>query len=60
MNQFFECFDGMRNSQSALGGSGMWNWTCSVFTAITAASNLASGTLQIPSGMYFFFPFFYY
>lgn len=49
VNQFFECFDGMRNSQSALGGSGMWNWTCSVFTAITAASNLASGTLQIPS-----------
>ncbi|KAJ0076917.1 hypothetical protein Patl1_36151 [Pistacia atlantica] len=49
VNQFFECFDGMRNSQSALGSSGMWNWTCSVFSAITAASNLASGTLQVPS-----------
>ncbi|KAK3015064.1 hypothetical protein RJ639_005589 [Escallonia herrerae] len=27
----------------------MWNWTCSVFSAITAASNLASGSLHIPS-----------
>ncbi|KAE8668110.1 B3 domain-containing protein [Hibiscus syriacus] len=49
VDQFFECFDGMRNSQSALGSSGMWNWTCSVFSAITAASSLASGSLQIPS-----------
>ncbi|CAH9100395.1 unnamed protein product [Cuscuta europaea] len=49
VDQFFECFDGMRNSQSALGSSGMWNWTCSVFSAITAASNLASGSLYIPS-----------
>ncbi|XVE49181.1 hypothetical protein DITRI_Ditri01bG0061700 [Diplodiscus trichospermus] len=49
VDQFFECFDGMRNSQSALGGSGMWNWTCSVFSAITAASSLASGSLHIPS-----------
>ncbi|KAK9286731.1 hypothetical protein L1049_015134 [Liquidambar formosana] len=49
MDQFFECFDGMRSSQSALGSSGIWNWTCSVFSAITAASNLASGSLQIPS-----------
>ncbi|XP_030450461.2 autophagy-related protein 2 [Syzygium oleosum] len=49
VDQFFECFDEMRNSQSALGGSGMWNWTCSVFSAITAASNLASGSLLIPS-----------
>ncbi|GFS40000.1 autophagy 2 [Actinidia rufa] len=40
---------GMRNSQSALGNSGMWNWTCSVFSAITAASNLASGSFLIPS-----------
>ncbi|OMO74070.1 hypothetical protein CCACVL1_16949 [Corchorus capsularis] len=49
VDQFFECFDGMRSSQSALGSSGMWNWTCSVFSAITAASNLASGSLHIPS-----------
>ncbi|KAL5788358.1 hypothetical protein ACOSP7_005307 [Xanthoceras sorbifolium] len=49
MDQFFECFDGMRNSQSALGSSGMWNWTCSVFSAITAASSLASGSLHVPS-----------
>ncbi|XVF01245.1 hypothetical protein REPUB_Repub04eG0071400 [Reevesia pubescens] len=49
VDQFFECFDGMRNSQSALGSSGIWNWTCSVFSAITAASSLASGSLQIPS-----------
>ncbi|KAF8013693.1 hypothetical protein BT93_I1529 [Corymbia citriodora subsp. variegata] len=49
VDQFFECFDELRNSQSALGGSGMWNWTCSVFSAITAASNLASGSLLIPS-----------
>ncbi|KAL6494724.1 hypothetical protein OROGR_031524 [Orobanche gracilis] len=49
VDQFFECFDGLRNSQSALGNSGMWNWTCSVFSAITAASNLASGSLHISS-----------
>ncbi|XP_027345674.1 autophagy-related protein 2 isoform X2 [Abrus precatorius] len=49
VDQFFECFDGMRNSQSALGSSGMWNWTYSVFNAITAASSLASGSLHIPS-----------
>ncbi|CAL5213177.1 unnamed protein product [Lathyrus oleraceus] len=49
VDQFFECFDGMRNSQSALGSSGMWNWTCSVFSAITAASSLASGSLHLPS-----------
>ncbi|KAK6136896.1 hypothetical protein DH2020_029341 [Rehmannia glutinosa] len=49
VDQFFECFDGLRNSQSALGNSGMWNWTCSVFSAITAASNLASGSLHVPS-----------
>lgn len=51
VDQFFECFDGLRNSQSALGNSGMWNWTCSVFSAITAASNLASGSLHVPTGM---------
>ncbi|CAL5387906.1 unnamed protein product [Camellia sinensis] len=49
VEQFFECFDGMRNSQSALGNSGMWNWTSSVVNAITAASNLASGSLHMPS-----------
>ncbi|XWS54815.1 hypothetical protein CRYUN_Cryun10bG0121600 [Craigia yunnanensis] len=49
VDQFFECFDGMRNLQSALGSSGMWNWTCSVFSAITAASSLASESLHIPS-----------
>ncbi|XP_057787478.1 autophagy-related protein 2 [Salvia miltiorrhiza] len=49
VDQFFECIDGLRNSQSALGNSGMWNWTCSVFSAITAASNLASGSLHVPS-----------
>ncbi|XP_052191983.1 autophagy-related protein 2 [Diospyros lotus] len=49
IEQFFECFDSLRNSQSALGSSGMWNWTSSVFGAITAASNLASGSLHIPS-----------
>ncbi|PHU10410.1 hypothetical protein BC332_22270 [Capsicum chinense] len=49
VHQFFECFDGLRNSQSSLGNSGMWNWTCSVFSAITAASNIASGSLLVPS-----------
>ncbi|KAI7756012.1 hypothetical protein M8C21_011166, partial [Ambrosia artemisiifolia] len=49
VDQFFECFDELRSSQSALGSSGMWNWTCSVFSAITAASNLESGSLNIPS-----------
>ncbi|KAL8541374.1 hypothetical protein ACS0TY_002578 [Phlomoides rotata] len=49
VDQFFECIDGLRSSQSALGSSGMWNWTCSVFSAITAASNLASGSLHVPS-----------
>lgn len=48
VHQFFECFDELRSSQSALGQSGMWNWTCSVFSAITAVSNLASGSLPIP------------
>ncbi|GMH13416.1 hypothetical protein Nepgr_015257 [Nepenthes gracilis] len=48
VDQFFECFDGIRSSQSMLGSSGMWNWTCSVFSAITAASNLASGSLHFP------------
>ncbi|XP_015892896.3 autophagy-related protein 2 isoform X5 [Ziziphus jujuba] len=47
VDQFFECFDGMRSSQSVLGSSGMWNWT--LFSAITAASSLASGSLHVPS-----------
>ncbi|KAI9123609.1 hypothetical protein K1719_004909 [Acacia pycnantha] len=46
VDQFLECLDGMRSYQSALGSSGMWNWTCSVFSAITAASTLASGSLH--------------
>ncbi|XP_065870946.1 autophagy-related protein 2 isoform X2 [Euphorbia lathyris] len=49
VDQFFECFDGIRSSQLALGSSGMLKWTCSVFSALTAASNLASGSLHIPS-----------
>ncbi|CAN1133503.1 Autophagy-related protein 2 [Linum perenne] len=49
VDQFFECFDGIRNSQSALGSSGMWGWTCSVFGALTAASSLASGSLLVTS-----------
>ncbi|KAB1207098.1 Autophagy-related protein 2 [Morella rubra] len=48
VDQFFECFDGMRSFQSAIATSGMWNWTSSVFSAITAASSLASGSLHIP------------
>ncbi|KAL9275212.1 Autophagy-related protein [Drosera capensis] len=49
VEQFFECFDGMRNSQSMLGSSGMWNLTCSFISAISAASNIASGSLCIPA-----------
>uniref|UniRef100_A0A2P2KFT1 Autophagy-related protein 2 n=1 Tax=Rhizophora mucronata TaxID=61149 RepID=A0A2P2KFT1_RHIMU len=49
VEQFFECFDGIRHSQTAVGNSGMWNWTCSVFNALTAASSLASGSLHVPS-----------
>lgn len=50
VDQFFECFDAMRSYQSASGSQGMWNWTSSVFTAINAASSLASGSLLLPSG----------
>ncbi|KAK1258092.1 hypothetical protein QJS04_geneDACA012280 [Acorus gramineus] len=49
IDQFFECFDEMISSQSTLGNSGIWNWTCSVFNAITAASNLASGAGEMLS-----------
>ena len=55
VDQFFECFDGMRSFRSVLGSSGMWGWTGSVFNAITAASNLASGSLDISTGIQTFF-----
>ncbi|XP_031482681.1 autophagy-related protein 2 isoform X1 [Nymphaea colorata] len=48
VNQFFDCLDGI-SSQSALSSSGIWNWTCSVFSTISAASSLASGSLHIPT-----------
>ncbi|CAN6201834.1 unnamed protein product [Urochloa humidicola] len=48
IDQFFECFEELRNSQSSLGNSGIWDWTCSVFNAISFASTLASGSDQIP------------
>lgn len=48
IDQFFECFDELRSSQVSSGNSGIWNWTCSVFSAITVASNLASGSGHIP------------
>ncbi|KAJ3694804.1 hypothetical protein LUZ60_000181 [Juncus effusus] len=44
IDQFFECFDVMRSSQSSIGNSGIWNWTCSVFNAINYADTLASGS----------------
>ena len=39
----------MRSYQSTLGNSGILNWTCSVFSTITAASSLASGSLYVPT-----------
>uniref|UniRef100_J3MD50 Autophagy-related protein 2 n=1 Tax=Oryza brachyantha TaxID=4533 RepID=J3MD50_ORYBR len=48
IEQFFECFEELRNSQTNMGNSGIWDWTCSVFNAITFASTLASGSDQIP------------
>jgi len=51
IDQFFECFEELRNSQSSLGNSGIWDWTCSVFNAISFASTLASGSDQVPKGM---------
>ncbi|KAG8094322.1 hypothetical protein GUJ93_ZPchr0012g18796 [Zizania palustris] len=48
IDQFFECFEELRNSQTNVGNSGIWDWTCSVFNAITFASTLASGLDQIP------------
>ncbi|CAA7392036.1 unnamed protein product [Spirodela intermedia] len=48
IDQFFECFDEVRSSRASLGNSGIWNWTCSVFSAITAASSLASESVYLP------------
>ncbi|XP_062233110.1 autophagy-related protein 2-like [Phragmites australis] len=48
IDQFFECFEELRSSQSSLGNSGIWDWTCSVFNAISFASTLASGSDQVP------------
>ncbi|XP_078447806.1 autophagy 2 [Wolffia australiana] len=48
IDQFFECFDELRSSQASLGNSGIWNWTCSVFSAITLASSLASESVYYP------------
>ncbi|RRT49589.1 hypothetical protein B296_00036937 [Ensete ventricosum] len=50
IDQFFECFDGMRSSHAYSASSGIWNWTCSVFSAISVASNLASGMGDVPKG----------
>lgn len=50
IDEFFECFDGMRSYQAISGSSGIWNWTCSVFSAISVASNLASGSGHVPKG----------
>ncbi|CAM8937814.1 unnamed protein product [Rhodiola kirilowii] len=50
VQQFFECVDGLRSSQSAPASSGILGWTCSVFNAITAASNLAPGSYYISPG----------
>ncbi|KAG9450917.1 hypothetical protein H6P81_010882 [Aristolochia fimbriata] len=49
IDQFFECFEELRNSQAALDNDGIWNWTCSVFSAITAASSMASGSSHVTS-----------
>ncbi|XP_010909747.1 autophagy-related protein 2 isoform X2 [Elaeis guineensis] len=48
IDEFFECFDGMRSYEANSGTSGIWNWTCSVFSAISVASNLASGSGHVP------------
>nr|XP_010932621.1 autophagy-related protein 2 isoform X1 [Elaeis guineensis] len=48
IDEFFECFDGMRSYQANSSSSGIWNWTCSVFSAISVASNLASGSGHVP------------
>ncbi|XP_064967995.1 autophagy-related protein 2-like isoform X3 [Musa acuminata AAA Group] len=48
IDQFFECFDELRSSQVYPASGHIWNWTCSVFNAISVASNLASGMGDIP------------
>ena len=50
IDQFFECFDELRSSQVYPASGHIWNWTCSVFNAISVASNLASGMGDIPKG----------
>ncbi|XP_042376736.1 autophagy-related protein 2-like isoform X2 [Zingiber officinale] len=42
IDQFFECFDEISSQGYSSTGS-IWNWTRSVFNAISVASNLASG-----------------
>nr|CAD1835608.1 unnamed protein product [Ananas comosus var. bracteatus] len=54
IDQFFECFEEMRSSQMNSGNSGIWNWTCYVFNAITFASSLTSGSDQIPGGIFIY------
>ncbi|ERM97144.1 autophagy-related protein 2 isoform X1 [Amborella trichopoda] len=49
IDQFFECYDALRSSQATLSSNGIWNLTCSFFSAVTAASSLASGSIHIPS-----------
>lgn len=44
IDQFFECFDEWRSSNATSGTNGLWSWTCSVFGAISVASNVASGS----------------
>ncbi|URE12311.1 ATG C terminal domain [Musa troglodytarum] len=48
IDQFFECFDELRSSQVYPASGRIWNWTCSVFNAISVASNLASGMGDVP------------
>ncbi|CAM6122683.1 unnamed protein product [Calypogeia fissa] len=47
VDEFFECFDGTRSSQASSSSSGMWYWTRSAFSAITAASSLAAGSIVL-------------
>ncbi|XP_074579751.1 autophagy-related protein 2-like [Curcuma longa] len=48
IDQFFECFDEIRSSEVYSGTRSIWNWTYSVFNAISVASNLASGMGDVP------------
>ncbi|BBN15299.1 autophagy-related protein 2 [Marchantia polymorpha subsp. ruderalis] len=47
VDEFFECFDGTRSIQQSQ-ASGLWSWPRSAFSAITAASSLATGSTIIP------------